>query len=56
MKLEDLTPEKFSSQEENEAALEEYKTQNNYNYFQFFFGVPNNIKKNEQEGKPHPPY
>ncbi len=51
----DLEPENFASQEENEAAIEEYKTQNNY--IQFFFGIPNKIQKNKQQGKPGvPPY
>lgn len=49
----DLAPENFSSQEENEAALEEYNTQ--YNYFQFFIGIPNKVKQNKQQGKPGPP-
>jgi len=53
----DLAPENFKTQAENEAALEEYRIQNNYNYFQFFFGNPNNIDTNKQQGKPGaPPY
>lgn len=53
----DLAPQNFKTREEHEAALEEYRTQNNYNYFQFFFGNPNNIDTNKQQGKPNqPPY
>lgn len=49
----DLAPEKFKTQAEAEAAAEEYVTaQPIYNYFQFFIGGPNNIKKINQEGKP----
>jgi len=49
----DLDPKNFTSQEENEAAHEQYKTQ--YNYFQFFFG--DNNKEIKQQGKPNvPPY
>lgn len=45
-----------SSQEEAEAILKEaYSTPIN-NYFQFFIGGENNVEKNKQEGKPHPPY
>ena len=49
----DLEPSNFNSQEENEAALEKYRNQNIY--FQFFFG-DGKIFKNNQEGKPTPPY
>lgn len=49
----DLAPENFNSLEENEEALEQYKTQ--YNYVQLFFGIPNKVKKNKQQGKPGPP-
>ena len=51
----DLAPENFKSQEENEAAVEQYRNQ--YNYVQMFFGIPNKVKKNKQQGKPGtPPY
>lgn len=51
----DLAPEKFSSREENEAAIEQYRNQ--YNYIQLFFGIPNKVKTNKQQGKPgQPPY
>lgn len=53
----DLAPENFKTQVESEQAAEEYITnQPIYNYFQFFIGGPNNVKKNKQEGKPLPPY
>lgn len=46
----DLAPENFKSLEENEAAIEQYRTQTNY--FQFFFGIPNKVKKIRQSGVP----
>lgn len=53
MTLKDLAPENFKSLEENEEAVEQYRTQTNY--FQFFFG-DQKVKKVNQEGKPHPGY
>ena len=55
----DLDPKNFTSQEENEAAVEEYYSQQPiYNVFNFFIGGPNKAKiKNTQTGKPNvPPY
>lgn len=56
----DLAPEKFKTQAEHAAAIEEYNTsQPIYNFFQFFIGGPNNADntKNKQQGKPaQPPY
>ena len=53
----DLAPENFKTQQEQEEAIDEYYNQRPiYNYFQFFIGGPNRIKKNSQEGKPNPPY
>jgi hypothetical protein len=46
----DLAPENFKSQEENEAAVEQYRTQTNY--IQMFFGIPNKTKKIRQSGVP----
>lgn len=56
-KTKEPKPEDFKTQAEAEEANEEYLTsQPIYNYFQFFIGGPNNVQKNKQEGKPHPPY
>ena len=46
-------PEDFATKAAHEEAVEEYlKAQPIYNYFQFFIGGPNNVRKNNQEGKP----
>lgn len=57
MKL--LAPENFKSQEENEAALEEYNNSRPiYSILNIFIGGRNTVEKikSDVEGKPHPPY